>query len=272
MTAPSAATSVALKTAGQPLSANERRVLGVLIEKAKTTPDAYPLSLNAIRTGCNQKNNRHPVVELDEDAVRDAVDGLREKGAAIEVQGGGRVPRFRHMGYEWLGLDKREIAVMAELLLRGPQTVGELRSHVARMEPLADLAALQPLMDGLKAKGLLITLTPEGRGQVVCHALYSPDELKRIRAEHAAGGGEHTAAPTSSPAARVPQPTTPSAAAPHAAPAAEKSGGGNAEQLRGELAETKAQLAQLRSEMQALRAAFEQELAAWRRFREELGG
>ncbi len=111
--------SVQIQPSWQPLSALERRVLGVLIEKAKTTPDAYPLSLNGIRTGCNQKTNRFPVMDLEEDAVQEAVDGLREKGVVIEVQGGGRVAKYRHMGYEWLGVDKREVAIMTELLLRG---------------------------------------------------------------------------------------------------------------------------------------------------------
>ena len=128
----------------QPLSATDRRVAGVLVEKAKTTPEAYPLSLNAVVTGCNQKSNRFPQLELESDAVQDSLDRLRALGAVGLVQGTSRVDRFRHLLYEWLGVDKVELAVMAELLLRGAQTEGELRGRAARMEPIADLAALRP--------------------------------------------------------------------------------------------------------------------------------
>ncbi len=103
----------------RPLGAVERRVLGVLVEKAKTTPENYPLSLNALRTACNQKNNRAPQMQLEESQVEDALDALRKAGAVLLVQGESRVDRFRHLAYEWLGVDKVELAVMAELLLRG---------------------------------------------------------------------------------------------------------------------------------------------------------
>ena len=82
------------------LSPLEVRIVGSLIEKEVTTPEYYPLSLNALALACNQKTNRSPLMELEEDAVQQAVDGLREKGVLIEVQGGGRVPKYRHMGYE----------------------------------------------------------------------------------------------------------------------------------------------------------------------------
>ena len=128
----------------QPLGAIDRRVAGVLAEKAKTTPDAYPMSLNAVRTGCNQKSNRWPAMELEQDQVEESLDRLRALGAVGLVEGGGRVQKYRHYLYEWLGVDKAELAVMTELLLRGDQTVGELRSRATRMEPIADLAALGP--------------------------------------------------------------------------------------------------------------------------------
>ncbi|MBL9125340.1 MAG: DUF480 domain-containing protein [Planctomycetaceae bacterium] len=167
----------------QPVSAIDRRVLGVLVEKAKTTPDAYPLSINALVTGANQKNNREPVMELQADAVEESLDRLRQLGAIALVQGSSRVDRYRHLLYEWLGVDKVEVAVMAELLLRGAQTEGELRGRAARMEPIADLTALRPILDSLKSKGLLISLSPAGRGHVVSHALYTPRELERLQAE-----------------------------------------------------------------------------------------
>ncbi len=103
----------------RPLDATERRVLGVLIEKAKTTPDQYPLSLNALVTGCNQKSNRDPVMTVDEEQVMRAVAGLRKCGAMAEVYGSGKIPRYRHLAYEWLGVEKEELAILGELLLRG---------------------------------------------------------------------------------------------------------------------------------------------------------
>ncbi len=104
----------------RPISAIDRRIIGVLIEKAKTTPDAYPMSVNSLRSGANQKNNRFPLMELEIEDVEESLERLRGMGALTEVQGGGRVPRFRHHLYEWLGAGKVELAVMAELLLRGP--------------------------------------------------------------------------------------------------------------------------------------------------------
>ena len=101
--------------AWRPLSPIQRRVLGVLVEKAKTTPDAYPLTLNGLTSGCNQKSNRAPQMNLSQEQIEEAVQKLREMGAVAEVQGGGRVPKYRHYLYEWLGVEKYEMAVMAEL-------------------------------------------------------------------------------------------------------------------------------------------------------------
>lgn len=165
----------------KPLTAIQRRVAGVLVEKAKTTPDQYPLSLNALTSGCNQKSNRDPQMNLVPDQVEQALEQLREMGAVVEVQSGGRVPKYKHCLYEWLGVDKAEIAVMAELMLRGEQTVGELRGRAARMEPIPDLNALRPILRSLIAKGLVLELTPEGRGQMVAHALYHEKELAALR-------------------------------------------------------------------------------------------
>jgi uncharacterized protein YceH (UPF0502 family) len=260
MTTAATPTSAPVKPTWEPLGPIERRVLGVLIEKAKTTPDAYPLSLNAIRTGCNQRTNRFPVMDLEEDAVQEAVDGLREKGVVIEVQGGGRVAKYRHLGYEWLGVDKREVAVMTELLLRGAQTVGELRAHASRMEPIPDLPALHALLDGLAAKKLIVWLTPEGRGQVVAHALYSPNELQRLRAEHGGRAGEAgSGAANNEPSMRL---------APVAAPVASASGErqppADLAALRQELADAKEQIAQLRDELKSLRDSFARDIAELR--------
>jgi len=236
----------------KPLSAIDRRVAGVLVEKAKTTPNAYPLTLNAIVTGCNQKSNRFPLLELDPDAVQESLDRLREMGAVGLVQGLGRVEKFRHYLYDWFGVDKVELAVMAELLLRGAQTLGELRARAARMEPIRDMAELEPVVASLKAKGLVIGLSPEGRGHVVTHALYQPRELERVRQEYrstpasayAGGTEEEPGAVRSVPvAAAAPKPEPAAAAAPLQA-------------RQDEIAELRAQIEELRGELADLTASF----------------
>jgi uncharacterized protein YceH (UPF0502 family) len=162
----------------------QRRVLGVLVEKSKTTPEAYPMTLNALTNGCNQKNNRSPLMNLTPDEVSSTLDSLRGLGAVMEVHGDGRVPKYKHQFYDWLGVDRPESAVMTELLLRGQQTLGELRARAARMEPaIGDLNQLKPIIDSLLAKGLMMELTPAGRGQVISHALYQHEELAKVRAQ-----------------------------------------------------------------------------------------
>lgn len=168
----------------QPIAAIDRRIVGVLVEKAKTTPEQYPLTLNALRNGCNQKSNRFPVVQLDFDEIEESIDRLRKLGAVTIVHDSGRVPKYRHWMYDWLGVDKVELAVMAELLLRGAQTLGELRARSARMESIPDLSALRPVVASLTAKGLVVALTPEGRGCVVTHTLYLPQELEKLRKQY----------------------------------------------------------------------------------------
>ncbi|MFO0910238.1 MAG: YceH family protein [Isosphaeraceae bacterium] len=166
-----------------PLTPRERRVLGVLVEKAKTTPEYYPLTLAALVTGCNQKSNRDPVVTYDADDVEEILQGLRKKGAAVMVEAGGRVVRWKHTLYDWLKVGKVELAVLAELMLRGPQTEGDLRSRAARMETIADLGTLQTILETLAARKLVLYLSPPGksRGVVVTHGLYPPEEAERVR-------------------------------------------------------------------------------------------
>ncbi|HWB20303.1 MAG TPA: YceH family protein [Phycisphaerales bacterium] len=119
------------------LTPNECRVLGVLIEKAQTTPGQYPLTLNGMVNGANQKQNRDPVMNLDEERVQDAVDGLRSKGLAREViLTGSRVDKYRHVTRDVLKVNDAQVVILAELLLRGPQTVGEIRGRASRMHPL----------------------------------------------------------------------------------------------------------------------------------------
>jgi uncharacterized protein YceH (UPF0502 family) len=154
-----------------------------MVEKAKTTPENYPMTLAAIVTACNQKTNRDPITNYDSDDVEDTLHSLRKKGAAILVEGGGRVARWKHTLYDWLKVSKVELAVLAELLLRGPQTEGDLRARASRMEPLPDLPALQALLEALAPRGLVQYLSPPGqkRGVFVAHGLYPPEELERVR-------------------------------------------------------------------------------------------
>jgi uncharacterized protein YceH (UPF0502 family) len=158
-----------------PLNHRERRILGVLVEKAKIT-------------GSNQKSNRDPVTNFDADDVEEILLGLRKKGAVVMVEGGGRVVRWKHTLYDWLKVTKVELAVIAELLLRGAQTEGDLRARASRMEPLPDLATLQGVLESLAAKNLVVYLSPPGvkRGVVVTHNLYPPNEIERERARVAA--------------------------------------------------------------------------------------
>jgi uncharacterized protein len=122
------------------LNADESRVLGVLIEKATTTPEQYPLSLNAIVNGANQKNNRDPVRTMVEDECFEATESLRAKGLVTRMdQMGSRVPKFRQNAGDVLHARTGELAILAELLLRGPQTIGELRGRASRMSPMESL-------------------------------------------------------------------------------------------------------------------------------------
>ena len=160
----------------KPIDRNERRILGVLVEKAKTTPQNYPLSLASLVAGSNQKSNRAPQMQLDEDDVTLALDKLRALGAVREVQGSGRVSKFRHAAYEWLGVDAPGSAIMTELLLRGPQTMGELRARASRMHDFPDLDLVAETLKVLQQSGLVQSLSPPGRGQTFAHCLYPPDE------------------------------------------------------------------------------------------------
>ncbi len=184
------------KASPVPLSASARRVLGVLVEKAKTTPDSYPLTLAGIVSGSNQKSNRAPKMDLDEDDVLLALDELRKVGAAREVQGSGRAIKYRHAAYDWLDVDGPGSAVMTELLLRGPQTLGELRTRASRMYAFADLDALKQVVSGLVAKGLMEALTPPGRGQTFSHALYPPEERQYLNARLEKQASAKTTAPS----------------------------------------------------------------------------
>jgi uncharacterized protein len=136
----------------------EARVIGCLIEKEITTPDQYPLSINALTTACNQKSNRDPVLDLDSVAVQGVVDGLVKKHLVTDRSGGvgGRVTRYRHRfcntQFALLQLSPAEVAIICELMLRGPQTPGELRSRASRLAPLHDVAEVESALTALAAR------------------------------------------------------------------------------------------------------------------------
>ena len=139
------------------LTAAEIRVLGALIEKQRTTPDQYPLSLNAIRLACNQSTNRDPVVDYDEPLIREALERLSRR-RYVRLASAGRATKYRHLLDEALGLSVAELALLAVLMLRGPQTPGELRARTERMHRFADQADLMQTLSGLIDRELVMRL------------------------------------------------------------------------------------------------------------------
>jgi len=136
----------------RPLTPEEIRVLGCLVEKELATPDYYPLTLNALVNACNQKSNRDPVVDYDETLVAQALESLRPLGFATQSAEGGRAAKYCHNLDGKLRLDPTEMAVMAELLLRGPQTAGELRQRASRMQAIDTLEAVEALLAELAGR------------------------------------------------------------------------------------------------------------------------
>jgi hypothetical protein len=134
----------------------ELRVLGCLIEKQRTTPDVYPLSLNALRLACNQSTNRDPVVDYDETTIRDALQRLSRRGWVRLASGpGSRAVKYRHLFDAALGLSGAEISLLTVLMLRGPQTPGELKSRSERLHPFESLSELHETLDGLIERELV---------------------------------------------------------------------------------------------------------------------
>ncbi|MBY0261680.1 MAG: YceH family protein [Phycisphaerales bacterium] len=165
------------------LKPDECRVLGVLVEKAMTTPQQYPLTLNALVSGCNQKNNRLPVVTWDEDRVMDALDGLRHKGLVREAMlSGSRVAKFRHLGREVLGVDTPGLVLLTELLLRGPQSIGEIRQNASRMHPIESLETAKAVLDGLM-QAVPGEVGEEGRPALVKEFPPPPGSRARVYAQ-----------------------------------------------------------------------------------------
>lgn len=218
------------------LSEIEARVLGVLIEKSMTQLDTYPLTLNAVMLGSNQKTNREPVMNLSEGQVAGALHELQkwQLVSHADTQRGARANRFRHDVEKRFGWNAAQRAVMAELMLRGPQTLGELRGRAARMTPLGDAAYLTELMDELqKSPQPMVIELPRQPGQ------------SSRRWAHLLCGAIDTAA------AESPVSSTGSVAVPAAVPPPIDEGD---EMLHAEVAALRAELAELRVEVRSLRA------------------
>ncbi|HYL38275.1 MAG TPA: YceH family protein, partial [Bryobacteraceae bacterium] len=153
----------------------EVRVLGALLEKEITTPEYYPLSLNALVNACNQKSNRDPVGHFDEATVEEALACLRDKGLLLTITGAGsRVPKYGHRISEKLNLGRRELAILCELMLRGPQTLGELRSHAERMHRFDDAAELEAVLERQAELVIKLPRRPGEKEARYAHLLSGP--------------------------------------------------------------------------------------------------
>jgi uncharacterized protein len=179
------------------LTAAEARVLGALLEKEATTPEYYPLSLNALINACNQKSNREPVMELDDETVRQALHGLEDDGLAGRARSAdGRVTKYEHWLGEAFNFNRAETALICVLLLRGPQTPGELRGRTERLHPfdeIADvLAALQKLMEREPPLVAVLPRQPGTKESRYAHLLSGDAEALAAATAAAAPGSEHT--------------------------------------------------------------------------------
>jgi uncharacterized protein YceH (UPF0502 family) len=255
------------------LPRGERRVLGTLLEKGLTTPDQYPLTLKGCTTGCNQKNNRDPVTNYDEDQVQDLLDRLREKGLVGEVHSdGARVPKYRHYFRKRLTLTEPQVAVMCELLLRGRQQPGDLRTRAGRMVDIPSQDQLRVELQGLVDLGFVVTNGPlDRRGVEVDHTWYEPGERTTpwatLPAESApaAQTPRPATAPISSPAAHT---FTPSAASPAtAAPSSAV-----VDELRKELANLIAAKREMADQIATLQSDLARVTAEVAALRSSLGG
>jgi uncharacterized protein YceH (UPF0502 family) len=173
-----------------PLSPSELRVLGALIEKETTTPEYYPMSLNAMVAACNQKTNRWPVTEYAEDDVMGAIEDLRPRGFAAVMTGGSRVTKYAQRFTEKLNLGRRETAILCVLMLRGPQTVGEIKGRTERMYEFADLEETETVLHKMIER-------PEG---ALVQKLAQAPGTKEPRFAQTLGGPVEFAAPAYSPA------------------------------------------------------------------------
>jgi len=224
------------------LTAAEIRVLGCLLEKQRTTPDYYPLTLNALRAACNQSTNRDPVVAYDEATIRDAITRLnRRRWARLSSGAGSRTSKYRHLLDESLTSAPDELAILCVLMLRGAQTPGELKARTERLHPFADLAAVHQTLDGLVARELVAQLPrrPGQKEERYVHRLSDDDAPEPL-----AGVAPQPVADVAAPVLRAPgrpMPAAPEREQPPQAPLEER------------VARLEAEVVQLRAEVRALR-------------------
>jgi len=225
------------------LTAAEIRVLGCLIEKQRTTPDTYPLTLNALRTACNQSTARDPVVRYDDAIVRDAMTRLSRRRWA-RLAGGGRAPKYRHLLDEALTRAPDELAVLCVLMLRGPQTPGELKQRTDRLHAFADLAAIAETLRRLIDRELVMQLgrRPGQKEERYAHRLGEDSDDE----QPTAGASPGAPAAYSPPRAAYAAPAVPPPAPPPAPPAAPDPA------LAQRVAQLEADVAELRAELRAL--------------------
>jgi hypothetical protein len=166
----------------------EVRVLGTLVEKELTTPEYYPLTLNALVNACNQKSNRDPVLNLEEGEVMKALDTLRFKQLAILSGAGGRVAKYRHALVEKFRFTPAELSLLCELLVRGPQTVGELRTRAERMHQFPNLEAVEATLNDLMERTLVMKLPrqPGRKEPRFCHLFSGEPDLEALESAPAA--------------------------------------------------------------------------------------
>lgn len=175
----------------EPLSAEAVRVLGVLIEKELSTPDYYPMTLNALTNGCNQKSNRDPVVAYEESEILDALDELMQRRLAGRASvAGSRTIKYRHATAEQMHLHEKQRAALATLLLRGPQTIGEVRSHTGRMAEFTDLDdtadTLRELRDMEPPLVVQLPVQPGKKEARIAHLMAGEIDLEALESEAAA--------------------------------------------------------------------------------------
>jgi uncharacterized protein YceH (UPF0502 family) len=238
------------------LTAPEQRVLGCLIEKRRTTPDTYPLSINALRLACNQSTNRDPVLDYDEHTVREAAQRLSRRGLARLASGAGsRAVKYRHLAEEGLGLGEAELGVLCVLLLRGPQTPGELKARGERLAHIESLAEVERLLEVLMDRGYVSRLPrrPGLKEDRFVHLLRADEEESEtppggafrpvsVSPSAALGGHDHGTTDASA---------LPGAPAPAVLAAALESGEGNG--LADRVTRLEAEVSALRAELRALR-------------------
>ena len=209
-----------------PLTPIEARVLATLMEKARTVPDSYPLTLNSLITGCNQKSSRDPVMEISEGEAQEALDNLRMKTLAVQISGT-RSTRWEHNFPRGIGVPDQSAVLLALLMLRGPQTAGELRINSERWHRFADISSVEAFLDELRERseekgGPLVVLLPRAPGAREsrwAHLLCGPVDVAALQNAASASGG---------------------------------TGGGNASALQQRVDTLEAEVAQLRATVQML--------------------